>query len=269
MLTSKSWITAAVAAVLVVGSLPAVAQGPAPPQLILVHSETIQPPMMGAYVQTTKAFIDMVQKHRDVMKTFAANAFQTDEMTMIYAMPMSSFADMDRVFGEFMAMEQAGGAAWKDLMKQGAGTTVKSDESVVMRLADASYEAAEPAVAPEAAKVFRWDFYYLEPGKEAEATQLAKDVKAMYEQKGLHDSWSVFQALMGSDMPYFVVSTPGTSPADVEARSQAAQAALGDAWKKVEQRISGLVRSTRTVYAWARPDLSVPAPEAASEGLEE
>jgi len=265
---SKIWFVAAFAVVLTASAaLPAAAQEPGPPQFLLVHTETIRPPMMDAYVENTKAFVDMVQKHRDVMKTFNAAAFQTDEMEMVYVMPMTSFADMDTLSGEFMAMEQAGGDAWKQLMEQGAGTTVKADEWVVIRLADASYEAAEPAVTPEAAKVFRWDFYYLEPGKEADATQLAKDVKALYEQKGLHDSWSVFQAIMGSELPYFVVGTPGTSPADIEARRQAAQAALGDAWTKVEQRISSLVRSTRTVYAWARPDLSIPPP--AMEKMEE
>ncbi len=270
MLKSKIWITTAVAVVLAVGALPALAQEPAPPQFFLVHQETIRPPMMDAYVQTSKSFVDMVQKHRDVMKTFNATAFQTDEMQMVYVMPISSFADMDVVGGEFMAMEGAGGDTWKELMKQNSATTVKSDESVVMRVADASFEPAEPAVSPADAKVFRWDFYYLQPGMEAEAVQIARDVKALYEQKGLHDSWSVFQGVMGSDLPYLIVSSGGKSVADIEARNAAAQAAIGEAWGAIDQRIRAAIRTTSTQYAWVRPDLSIPAPQAATgQGMEE
>ncbi len=269
MSKSKIWWFAAVAVVLAAAAVPATAQESAPPQLVLVHKETIRPPMMDAYVKTTKAFVDMVGKHRDVMKTFNAAAFQTDEMEMVYVMPLTSFADMDRVGGEFMAMEQAGGDAWKQLMAQNGATTVKADEWVLARLADASYAPAEPAVAMEQAKVFRWDFYYLEPGKESEAVELAKDVKALYEQKGSHDSWDLFQAITGSDMPYLVVGIPGTSPADIEARGAATHAAMGDAWTQVEQRISTVVRSTRSVYAWARPDLSIPPPGMAMDKMDQ
>lgn len=264
---SRSKICCFAVVAVVLAALPAAAQEGGTPQFILVHSETVKPPMMDTYVQTTKTFIDMVGKHRDVMKTFNATAFQTDEMEMVYAMPMSSFADMDRVGAEFMAMEKAGGDAWHQLMQQNGSAVEKTDEWVVMRVADASYEPAEPAVTMEDAKVYRWDYYYLQPGMEAEALQIARDVKALYQQKGLHDAWDVYQAVTGGDLPFLVVSSPGQSVADVEARNAAAQAAIGDAWAPIEQRIQKAVRRTSSKYAYLRPDLSIPPPQTAGETM--
>ncbi len=258
----KTVPAAALALLLIAVALPARAQEGAP-ELFVVHQETIRPPQMDAYLATAKAFAAGVAQHRDVMKTFHSMAFQTDEMKMVYIVPISSFADMDRVMGEFMAMEKAGGDAWSKLMKDNGAAMQQVDEWVVMRIADASFQPAEPTVDPMTAPVFRWDFYDLQPGMEQEALGIARDVKALYEQHDLHDAWDVYLSVLGGGMPFLVVGSAGTSPADLETREAAARAAIGDAWGTIEQRIQHVVRGTRTEYAWRRADLSIAAPQGA------
>lgn len=239
------------------------AQQPAP-QMILVHEETVKPPMLEQYLQGSKEFFAMVEANRDVMPTFHAEAFQTDEYEFVFALPLSSFAQMDSLMGEFMAMAEKGGASWEETMKKGSAATQQIDEYVMVHRTDLSYTPAEPRVPMVEAAVYRWDFYYLQPEMTMEAEQIAKDVAALYEEKGIRDAYGVFQAVMGGDMPFLVVSVPGKSVADIETRLGEIATTLGDAWAPIQARIHGATRHFVSKYAWARPDLSL-APPAAEE----
>ena len=250
-------------------ALPGLAQEEAPeaagspPQMILVHEETVKPPMLEQYLQGSKEFFAMVEANRDVMPTFNAQAFQTDEYEFVFALPLSSFAQMDSLMGEFMAMAEKGGASWEETTKKGAAATRQFDEYVIVHRTDLSYTPAEPRVSMVNAAVYRWDFYYLQPEMAMEAEQIAKDVAALYQEKGIRDAYGVFQAVMGGDMPFLVVSVPGQSVADIETRLAEIATALGDAWPPIQARIHAATREYVSKYAWARPDLSLapPAPE--------
>jgi hypothetical protein len=241
------------------------AQDPAeapPPQMILVHQETVKPPMLEQYVQGSKDFFAMVEANRDVMPTFHAEAFQTDEYEFVFALPLTSFAQMDTLMGEFMAMAEKGGAAWEETTKAGAAATRHFDEYIVLMRPDLCYQPAEPRVAMHEAAVYRWDFYYLQPEMAMEAEQIARDVAALYREKGIRDGYAVFQAVMGGDMPFMIVSTPGRSVADIEARFAETAAALGDAWAPIQARIHGATRDFVSKYVRPRPDLSLATPAA-------
>lgn len=236
----------------------------APPQMILVHQETVKPPMLEQYVQGSKDFFAMVAANRDVMPTFHAEAFQTDEYEFVFALPLTSFAHMDTLMGEFMAMAEKGGAAWAETTKSGAAATRHFDEYIVLMRPDLSYQPAEPRVAMHEAAVYRWDFYYLQPEMAMEAEQIARDVAALYREKEIPDAYAVFQAVLGGDMPFMIVSIPGSSVADIEARFAETAAALGDAWAPIQARIHGATRDFVSKYVRPRPDLSL-APPAAEE----
>ncbi|HSL83650.1 MAG TPA: hypothetical protein VLF66_12820 [Thermoanaerobaculia bacterium] len=232
----------------------------APPQMILVHEEKVKPPMLDEYVDRSKEFFAMVQANRDVMPTFAAEGFQTDQYEFVFALPLSGFAQMDTLMGEFMAMAEKGGAAFRETMKAGAETTTHFDEYVILYRTDLSHHPAEPRVPMVEATVYRWDFYYLQPDMEMEAEQIARDVAALYREKEILDAYGVFQAVLGSDMPFLVVSVPGRSVADIETRLAEIATTLGDAWPPIQARIHAATRDFVSKYAWARPDLSLAAP---------
>jgi hypothetical protein len=232
--------------------------------MILVHQETVKPPMLEQYVQGSKDFFAMVAANRDVMPTFHAEAFQTDEYEFVFALPLTSFAQMDTLMGEFMAMAEKGGAAWEETTKSGAAATRQFDEYIVLMRLDLSYQPAEPRVSMVDAAVYRWDFYYLQPEMAMEAEQIARDVAALYREKEIRDGYAVFQAVMGGDMPFMIVSSPGKSVADIEARFAETAAALGDAWAPIQARIHGATRDFVSKYVRPRPDLSL-APPAAEE----
>ena len=239
-------------------------EGPAP-QMILVHQETVEPAMLEQYVQTSKDFFALVEANRETMPTFQTDAFQTDEYEFVYAMPLANFSQMDVLMGEFMAMEASGNEEWQQAMEAGAGTTRQYDEYVVIYRTDLSYQPAEPRIKPEEIAAYRWDFYYLKSDKAQDAEALAKDVAALYREKGIQDGYAIFQAVLGADLPYLVVSTPGKSVADIESRLGEVAAKLADAWGPIQQRINEVTRSYTSKYAWARPDLSLAPPAAPGE----
>jgi hypothetical protein len=150
---------------------------------------------------------------------------------------------------------------------RGSGTphddTRHYDEHIVLYRPDLSYEPAEPRLKPEEVAAYRWDFYYLKSDKAQDADAIAKDVAALYREKGIQDGYDLFQAFLGADLPYLVVSTPGKSVADIESRFAENAAKLGDAWGPIQQRINESIRDYKSQYAWLRPDLSLapPAPE--------
>lgn len=241
---------------------PLAAQEEMAPQMFLVHQEVVEPAMLEEYVQTSKDFFALVAAHRETMPTFHAQAVQTEEYEFVYVMPLANFAQMDQLMGEFMAMAASGNQEWQEAMVAGAGTTRHYDEFLVLYRPDLSYQPAEPRVKPEEVAAWRWDFYYLKPEKAMDAEALAKDVAALYREKGIQDGYDIFQALFGDDLPYLVVSTPGKSQADIEGRFGEIAEKLGDAWAPIQQRIHDAVRSYTSKYAWARPDLGLAPPAA-------
>lgn len=259
----KAGALAAASAMVLVVALPLAAQEEEPaPQMILVHQETVKPPMLEQYVESSKRFFALVEANRETMPTFQASAFQTDEYEFVFALPLESFAQMDTLMGEFMGMEAKGDEAWEKTMRTGAAATVETDEYIVLQRPDLSYQPAEPRVAPEEASAYRWDFYYLQPEAAREAEAIARDAAALYREKGIRDAFLVFQAVLGSDMPFLVVSMPGKSPADIEGRLAEIQETLGDAWAPIQSRIHAATRAFTTKYVTPRPDLSIAAPAA-------
>ena len=246
-------------------ALPAAAQEAPAPQMILVHQETVEPAKLEQYVQSSKDFFALVEANRETMPTFHAEAFQTDEYEFVFALPLANFAQMDQLMGEFMAMEASGNEEWQEAMVAGAGTTRQYDEYVVVYRTDLSYLPAEPRIKPEEIAAYRWDFYYLKSDKAQEAEAIAKDVAALYREKGIQDGYHVFQAVLGADLPYLIVSSPGKSVADIESRFAEVGAKLGEAWGPIQQRIHEAIRDYKSKYAWARPDLSLAPPAAQGE----
>lgn len=248
--------------------LPLAAQEEPAPQMFLVHQEVVEPAMLEEYVQTSKDFFALVAANRETMPTFYAQAVQTEEYEFVYVMPLANFAQMDTLMGEFMAMAASGNQEWQKAMEAGAGTTRHFDEHVVLYRPDLSYQPAEPRVQPEEVAAWRWDYYYLKPEKAQDAEAIAKDVAALYREKGIQDGYDIFQGLLGDDLPFLVVSTPGKDQADIESRFGQTAAKLGDAWAPIQQRIHDAVRSYTSKYAWARPDLGLAPPAATEEGGE-
>jgi hypothetical protein len=125
---------------------------------------------------------------------------------------------------------------------------------------DLSYMPATPRLAQTDRRYFRWDFYYLLPGREKESEQIARDYAALFRQKGITDSFNIYTAVLGTDLPLLVAAIPAKSATDLLAADERINATLGADVRPLQQRAMAITRRFERREGTLRPDLSYPAP---------
>jgi hypothetical protein len=141
-------------------------------------------------------------------------------------------------------------------MKRANGALVSYDDSVAARRDDLSYRPENPRLKMEDEPFARVDYYYLKPGTEQQAEQVAKDYVALFKEKKIADGFTIYMAMSGHDLPLLVAVIPAKSPADFAATDERTNAALGDALRALQGRAMALTRRIEHKDSWFRPDLS-------------
>lgn len=238
---------------------------PAPmpkPDLYLVHEEVVPPAMMGRYEGVTKEMLGLLAEKNVTNPSIAFNTFMTTDMHYVFVSRLpGGFNSLDAMYNAWMSLPDAvGKEKFKELETRGSATMSSYNEMIIMRRADLSYEPATPRIKPEEHRFFRWDFYYLQPGKESEAEAIAKDYVALFKSKNVGDGFTIFMATMGQDLPLLIAAIPSKSPADFAAVDEKTNATLGADLRALQARALGITRRIEHREGWVRPDLSYPAP---------
>ena len=250
--------TAAITAfVLIAAAATAHAQAPAG-QKYVIHRELAKPSMIAQYEATSKEFVAMVKENRAAMPHFSFNALQGEDYSYSFIAPISKMGDMDLIMDEFGALAMAAGPKFGDLMMRGGEAMESYSEVVVQRVDDLCYRPANPRLKPEEMMYWQYDFYYLKPGHDQHALELAKEFKALWASKGLRTGYELYIALTGQELPLLVVGWGSKDPADAAAVEAADNPVLGDAGKALFAKAFAITRRFETKNAWFRPDLSVP-----------
>jgi hypothetical protein len=105
-----------------------------------------------------------------------------------------------------------------------------------------------------------YDWVYPIPGMERDFEGLLKEWIAAYRSHGLGTGWVVYQAVTGDELPAYVIATPAKDRADYEEDGKTVQKALGDEGDALWRKTMGMMRDSRQVDAWMRPELSVVPP---------
>jgi hypothetical protein len=246
-------------------AVPAVAEdSPARPPVFVVHVEHALPAQLEGYEATTKEFVAAVQANRDVMPSFSFTALMGEDLSYAFVTPISGFAQMGEIFGQFMALSEKLGPRWSDLVQRAGATYDHVDEWVFLELTDASYVPAAPRLRPEEERYVEMVFYYARPGAETAAEALAVEIRRLYEAKRFPYGYRVFKAVLGADMPLYVVSIPARDPADLAALHALEREALGADYAATGARVMALTRRMDVNHYQVRPDLSLPPVAAAA-----
>ena len=245
------------AALGVLCSLAAFGAEPPKQQLILVHEETINPSMMAQYEGATKDLIKAFADKKMTSPSFLVNTFMTTDMQYIYLTPIANWAQMDSVWKDWMTADNmVGKDRWTDIMKRANGALVSYDDAVAARRDDLSYVPENPRLKMEDAPFARVEYYYLKPGTEQQAEQVAKDYVALFKEKKIADGFTIYTAMSGHDLPLLVAVIPAKNPADFAASDERTTATLGDALRALQGRAMALTRRIEHKDSWYRPDLS-------------
>ena len=229
------------------------AEAAAPPSLYFVWTDHVSVSNAAAYEAEVKKMIAaMGETEAGKEVSFFALSGQAG---YAYVMPMTEFNDLSKMNQKMMAaITEAGGLeAWdtaSQYVESGSG-------QFLALLSDHSYTPAEPREA-EAQGAFRMhEWWYIQPGKEMAAMDVARRVKELWAAKGIDSGWRFYQAVTGEDLPLFLVTATGMNAADYYANDARVSEILGDEMKMLIQEAVGIARKVERTTSRMRPDLSM------------
>lgn len=234
------------------------AEAPQPAYYVL-HQEIVKPANAQAYEQATKEFISVVQQHREASPAFNFTGFAGTEYVYSYTTRIPDFATLDKIYAGFGALAGAvGEARWNDLMKRSSAPIEFIRESLLMEDPALSYAPAQPRLKPEDVRYFHFDLYFVQPGREAEADAIARDIAALFRKKGVADGYRMLKTVLGPDTPLLTVVIGARDAADFATQDAAVRELLGAEGQALFARAFALTRRFEQHNAWLRPDLSLP-----------
>lgn len=224
----------------------------------VMHQELARPSMLKQYEDTSKEFVATVRQHHDASPMFNFVGFAGDDYVYTYVTRISSFSDVEAIISGFGKLAQAvGEAKWGDLMVRSGQAMEWMRDSILMEDPSLSYMPAKPRLKPEEERYVHVDLYYVQPGREADADAVAKELAALYRKKNVTDSYRLFKVVMGWDTPLIIVITAAKSPADYEALVAQARQTIGAEGKALFDRAFSLTRRFEMHGGWVRPDLTL------------
>ena len=245
------------AALGVLFSLAAFAVEPPKQQLFVLYDEVANPSMVAQYEGATKDLIKAFGEKKVTSPSFAVNTYMSADMHYMYLTPIANWAQLDTINKDWMgASDVIGKDRWADIQRRGNGAMTSYDQMIVARRDDLSYRPENPRATPEQEPFARLEYYYLKPGTEEQAEQVAKDYVALFKEKKIADGFMIYTALSGHDLPLLLSVIPAKSPADFAAADEKTTATLGDALRTLQGRALALTRRIERKDTWYRPDLS-------------
>jgi hypothetical protein len=233
------------------------AQTPAPSYFV-IHQEAAKPSMIKEYEAASKEFVALVKANKAKMPHFSFSALASPDFIYTFAAPIPNFAGVDSITADFGALAQAAGPSFADLNKRSGAATEYIRESVVQFAPELSYTPAEPRIAANAARYFHYAYYYVMPGREADAEAVGADYVKLFKSKGVKTGYNVYKTVMGPEMPLYVVSVGALDAADYHADDAKVVALLGAEMQALGARLAAFTRRVEMREAVLRPDLSVP-----------
>lgn len=223
------------------------------PQMMLIFEDVVVPAELDHYVEGSKKFFEkMVEADPDA----EWRASMTDDLHVLYAMPIENFADLDEMYGMMEKMiASVGQEKFVQWMEESGKTFRYTDAYVVLQRDDLSYHP-ETMVPREEVKVLEFNFYHLRPGQDHAAEQLAKDYVAAMTDKGIESGFTLFQLIFGPEMPGIAVVVPARSRDELEAATRTFEEKMGEEGEALMKRSLAITREFDRKVAFVRPDLS-------------
>jgi hypothetical protein len=225
---------------------PAPATPPAPkPALYLFREEVAIPSALANFESASKEMLAMMTEKK--IDDIRFTTWMTRDFHFLYAIKLDNVSALDKF-----------PATWKAYEPRAAATTSSYNESIVMHRPDLSYSPAAPRVKPDEVGYVRWQIYYLVPGHDQEAEQIAKDYSALFKAKNISSGFQIYQGWLGSELPMLIATINAKSAADFAVADEKDRATLGDAILPLQARALAITRRYEEREAIFRRDLSYP-----------
>lgn len=243
-----------VAALLGLWTSALVAQEGAPQgQLFQVTQVKVKPSMVQQYEAGVKALFAEYAKQK---MSFPIFCFVSEDFIYGFGTPAENFAALDRQEEETAKLSQELGEKLQQMRKRYQDASEYTNVWVVQQRPDLSYSPESPRLTPEEETFAHSAYYHVQRGAEAQAEAIAKEWAALFKKNDISDGFVVFQAVMGTELPLYIVGRPGKSAQDYYAQNEKIDALLGEEGAAMNAKTFAIVRSFETQNVTTRPDLS-------------
>ncbi|MCO4294717.1 hypothetical protein NF867_17780 [Solitalea sp. MAHUQ-68] len=218
--------------------------------LYLVHEDHVIPEKVAMYEKAAKGLADAMTKYNNGSPMYWVAS--RDDFSYIYVIPVNNYAGIDMVDNAFGQLSKAMGKdAMEAMMKQYDGTFSTHRDLLVRYRADLSYMPDFPAE-----NTFRhWDYYYINPEKEKEAMEIAKEWKALFEKKKVPMGYRFNLGDIGLE-PVFIVVQSAKSATEYYTKSQEVDKLLGEEGEALMNKTWTVVTHFEHKNGKLHPDLS-------------
>lgn len=233
------------------------AQGNMPKgQLFTIHEDAVIPSMVERYERAVKNLGELIAKNNIGSITYTAASH--DNFVYTYITPVENMAGVDKVGAGWIELEQkAGKDNFSAAMKQFDGCYPSHKNYLVRSRPELSYNGEYGAAIADGMLFRHYDFYFIHPGMEDEADNIAKEWVALSKKVGMPEGYRLYSGSYGTDGPVFVVSYSAKSAAEFYAGQEAWMKKAGDEAKALWAKTWKVVRRFESVNGRIRPDLSV------------
>ena len=222
-------------------------------QLFFIYEAVVKPSMVGKYEEATKSLAAKLKANN--MTSISYLMAVTDDFHYYWISEIENLAALDE--DPWQELEKKmGDEEWKAMLDGYDETTDMSHTWLARLRPDLSYTPENAGGNSEGMNFRHWDWYYIEPGKRAEARAIAKEWHDLYTKKNIQSSYRIFTGGLGTEQPLYVVLQSAKNAADFEANNAKVNELLGEDAEELMQRTMAITRKFETKTGWMRPDLS-------------
>jgi len=218
----------------------------ASPSMIVIHEDIVKPSMDATYRQTMGKLNDACNQNKT---SFSWNSIAYDDNSYVHISPLKTFAELDKEpFAELETKigKEAMTKLWADFDR-----CIESHRTfVVLPLPQFSYTI--PSVGDNYREI---TFWYVEPGKDAEAEKIMAEWKTLYESKKAPNGFTVSKAIFGREPVYAFVSW-GKNAVDLATKEQKTQELLGEEGGKMWAKTLAITQRYHSKRGWTLPEFS-------------
>lgn len=223
-------------------------------QLFLIHEETVNIDMWDKYESTSKEWVDLMNGAGLDLPYIQAS--QRDDGHYYYIIPISNYAEIDKMQGIFgSAIEKVGKDKWDKFMVENNSTIESSKDFIATRSAKYSYMPKNPRLKQDEVNFIHWMFFTYKMENRKEIMEIMTEWKKLYEEKDIKNGYTIWLIELGLDNN-MIALTEGykdggdfyTSQMEDNALMEKEASAL---WAKMSQYIT----SIENKYGSPRPDL--------------
>jgi len=218
-------------------------------QLMVTYEVVVNPPKFLEYEASLKEFKVLWTKQKFPLPY---DVYKTDDYYYYFFVPVENLGDIDIIYS---SMEKAG-KELQEHTKRYAGTYESETGGTFINRPDLSYAPEKPRIKEEDVNFMRWYYYYLYPGKELAAEEIAKEWMALYKSKGIRDPFNLAVAQLWSGLPLLVVAMWGESEADFTQQDEKNMKRMGDQALVLQKKTMSVCRKIEVRSATYLPDLS-------------